>query len=52
MTGWVLLLITLGLVLAGCALYVADSIGWAQALFVLASGTAGAGVVLVLDERQ
>lgn len=52
MTGWVMLLITLVLVLLGCGLYVNDSIGWAQGVWVMASGTAGAGVAVLLDKRQ
>jgi hypothetical protein len=51
-TGWAMLLATLALVLAGCGLYVAGLVGWAQALWVFASGTAGASVVFLLEERR
>ena len=51
MSGWMLILATLGLVAVGCWLYVAGLIGWAQMLFVLASGTAGGGIVLLLEDR-
>ena len=47
-----LLTLTLGLVAAGCVLYVYDLVGWAQMLWVLASGTAGAGVMAWLDEHS
>jgi len=50
-SGWLLILVTLLLVAAGCGLYVAGLIGWAQMLFVLASGTAGGGIVLILEDR-
>ena len=50
-SGWALILLTVLLVIAGSALYVADLIGWAQMLFVLASGTAGGGIVLLMEER-
>jgi len=46
-----LLLLTLVLVLFGCGLYVADWVGVAQLLWVLASGTAGAGVMAWLDDH-
>ena len=50
--GWGLITITFLLVAIGCALYVLDSVGWAQFLWVLASGTAGAGCVLILDNQR
>jgi len=50
--GWGLLALTFLLVLVGCGFYVNDSVGWAQLLWVLASGTAGAGMVLVIDDRS
>ena len=37
------------LVAAGSVLYVTDSIGWAQWCWVMASGVAGAGVVLLVE---
>lgn len=40
-----LILLTAVLVAVGCVLYVTGFVGWAQFLWVLASGTAGAGVV-------
>lgn len=46
-----LLVITGGLVLLGCVLYVADAVGWAQLFWVLASGTAGGAVVLIVEKR-
>jgi hypothetical protein len=46
-----LLLLTVALVLGGCVLYASQNVGWAQMLWVLASGTAGAGVVLLLEGR-
>lgn len=52
MTGWVLLAATLVLVLAGCGLYVADLVGFAQLLWVLASGTAGAACVVLIEDRR
>jgi hypothetical protein len=50
--GWGLIFATFLLVLVGCWLYVSDSVGLAQLLWVLASGTAGAGVVLLVEERR
>jgi hypothetical protein len=47
--GWALILITFLLVGAGCAMYVLGSVGWAQLVWVLASGTAGAGCVLLIE---
>ena len=40
---------TFALVAVGIALYEAGEVGWAQMLWVLASGTAGAGCVVALD---
>jgi hypothetical protein len=51
MAGPLLMAATLLLVAVGCGLYVADWVGLAQAAWVLASGTAGAGVVLMLEKR-
>jgi hypothetical protein len=45
----ILSLITFGLVLAGCWLYVFDLVGWAQMLWIFASGTAGGAVVLMTE---
>jgi hypothetical protein len=47
-----MLLLTLALVFVGAGLHVAGSVGWAQAFYVLASGTAGAAVVLLLEDRR
>lgn len=45
----VLLGLTAVLVIGGCVLYAIDLVGFAQMLWVLASGTAGAGVIAWLD---
>lgn len=45
-----LLAITALLAAIGCALYVGGLAGWAQLAWILASGTAGAGCALILDE--
>ena len=37
--GWGLITLTILLVIGGCALVVLDMQGWAQMLFVMASGT-------------
>jgi hypothetical protein len=50
--GWGLLLVTLFLVSAGCLLYVLGWVGFAQLLWVFASGTAGAGVMALYDDDQ
>jgi hypothetical protein len=50
--GWGLLTVTVLLVVLGCVLYSFDSVGWAQLLWVLASGTAGAGVVLLIERKE
>jgi hypothetical protein len=50
-TGWQLLAATGLLVLGGCALYLADAVGVAQFLWVLASGAAGAGFALILEDQ-
>jgi hypothetical protein len=50
--GWGLISITFLLVVLGCALYYLDYVGWAQFLWVLASGTAGAGCVMILDSKR
>lgn len=49
--GWGLVTITFLLVVTGCMLYLLDQIGWAQVAWVFASGTAGAGVILVIEDR-
>jgi hypothetical protein len=49
--GMWLLLLTAALVAVGCALWVAGYVGWAELLIVLASGTAGAGIVLFVERR-
>jgi hypothetical protein len=46
-----LLLLTGGFVILGCILYINNSVGWAQLLWVLASGTAGGCVVAIMDDR-
>lgn len=46
-----LLLATAALVLVGCVLYVIGREGVAQFLWVMASGTAGAGIVLFVERR-
>lgn len=46
-----LLILTAVLVAVGCILYVQGAVGLAQFLLVLASGTAGAGIVLFLESR-
>jgi hypothetical protein len=46
-----LLLLTAVLVILGCVLYASDNVGWAQMLWVLASGTAGGCVVAIMDDR-
>jgi len=51
-TGWGLLVLTFVLVAAGFGLFMVDSVGWAQFLWVLASGTAGGGIVMVLEKRN
>ena len=50
--GWILISLTVALVIAGAILYDGGSAGWAQLLWVLASGTAGAGVMTFIDERR
>lgn len=49
--GVALLGLTAVLVVAGCALYVAGLVGWAQLTWVLGSGTAGAGVMAYSDNH-
>lgn len=49
MTGPVLVFATFLLVVAGGVLYLDGQEGWAQFLWVLASGTAGAGCVAWID---
>jgi len=50
--GWALIAATIILVLIGCGVYIYESVGWAQLCWVLASGTAGAGVVLVIGGKR
>jgi hypothetical protein len=50
--GWGLIVLTSLLVVGGCALYVLDLVGWAQMLWVMASGSAGAGMVLLIEEHK
>jgi len=49
---WALFTITILLVAGGCALFVLEAVGWAQFCWVMASGTAGAGVVLAIEDRR
>ena len=49
--GMWLLLLTAALVLVGCVLYVIGREGVAQFMWVMASGTAGAGIVLFVERR-
>jgi len=46
-----LLLMTGALVFVGCILYINALVGWAQLLWVLASGTAGGCVMAIMDDR-
>lgn len=46
-----LLIITALLVTVGCVLYVMGLVGLAQFLLVMASGTAGACIVLIVEQR-
>jgi hypothetical protein len=50
--GLMLLATTFVLVLVGCWLYLTGAVGWAQFALVLASGTAGASVVLIVEHRE
>lgn len=45
------MLVTGLLVLVGFALYLNDRVGWAQFLWVLASGTAGGGVMMLVEHK-
>jgi hypothetical protein len=47
-----LLIATVLLVLLGCTFYLGGWVGWAQLLWVLGSGTAGAGVALMVEGRR
>lgn len=49
--GVAFLALTALLVIVGSGLYIHGWIGWAQLCFVLASGTAGAGMVAVVEEH-
>jgi len=40
------------MVAAGTVLYATGSVGWAQWFWVVASGTAGAGVALLVEGRD
>jgi hypothetical protein len=46
-----LILLTILLVLVGCILYVIGYQGWGQLLWVMASGTAGGGIVLFVEKE-
>jgi len=50
--GWALVTLTFLLVVGGCGLVLLDMQGWAQMLFVMASGTAGGGVVLLIEHHD
>lgn len=50
--GWALITATFLLTVVGCVLYLNGTVGLAQFLWVLASGTAGAGVVSILEKRE
>lgn len=47
-----LMLLTVLLVALGCVLYGYGYVGWAQLYWVMASGTAGAGVAMWIDDRH
>jgi hypothetical protein len=49
--GWALIALTFILTAAGFMLFLAGMAGWAQFLWVVASGTAGAGIVMILEKR-
>ena len=49
--GMWLLILTALLVAVGCVLYLLDAVGWAQLCWVMASGTAGGGIVLFVEEK-
>lgn len=51
MSSWHLILITALLVIIGCILYTYDRVGWAQFMWIFASGTAGGSVVLMVEKR-
>lgn len=50
-TGWLFLAATGLLAAAGCWLYVVGLVGWAQLAWIVASGTAGAGFALIVEDR-
>lgn len=50
--GWALVTLTFLLVVLGCGLYLIDQVGWAQLAWVFASGTSGAGIVLILTRKE
>jgi hypothetical protein len=50
--GWGLISITFFLVAVGCGLYVFGYVGWAQMCWVMASGTAGAGLALLIESED
>ena len=52
MPALVLLLATVLLVMIGALLYAVGWIGWAQAGWVFASGTAGAGVTVWIGDKN
>ena len=43
--------LTVVLVLLGAVLYTTGLVGWAQLLWVFASGTAGGAIVLFVEDR-
>jgi len=47
-----LLIITAILVLVGCLMYATGLVGWAQFMWVIASGTAGGFVVALITEED
>jgi hypothetical protein len=48
--GWILIAATAALCAIGIVLYLNDHVGWAQMCWILASGTAGGGVMTLLEE--
>lgn len=50
MLGIMMILCTALLVVMGAFLYLGGFIGWGQFCFVMASGTAGGGIVLLVEK--
>lgn len=50
--GVILLLVTFILVTIGCIMYIEGSVGWGQLFLVMASGTAGGGVVMIIEHHH